>query len=144
VGGSRGRSPYLVLVQTASLQVGLLPGVGKVNEQKLAKLGIKTVGELRSLEQAKLEAEFGRYGVRLYELALGIDENPVVPDRPTQLSVEDTFQEDVLLAETEPMIRRLTEKLWSAFHKESRMPRMVVLKLKTREFKILNAQLHAR
>jgi len=120
------------------LPVGRLPGVGKVNEEKLAGLGIKTVGELRSLERANLEREFGRYGVRLYELARGIDENPVVPDRPTQsISVEDTFQEDVLLAETEPMIRRLVEKLWSASRQEPRIARTVVLKLKTSEFKIL-------
>jgi DNA polymerase-4 len=120
------------------LPVGRLPGVGKVNEEKLGKIGVKTVGELRSLELGKLEHEFGRYGVRLYELARGIDENPVVPDRPTKsISVEDTFPEDVLLAETEPMIRRLAEKLWSALAKESRIPRTVVLKLKTREFKIL-------
>jgi len=120
------------------LPVGKLPGVGKVNEEKLAKLGIKTVGELRSLELARLEQEFGRYGVRLYELARGIDENPVVPDRPTKsISVEDTFPEDVLLAETEPMIRRLAEKLWTASRKETRIARTVVLKLKTSEFKIL-------
>jgi DNA polymerase-4 len=76
--------------------------------------------------------------LRLYELARGIDESPVVPDRPTKsISVEDTFQEDVLLAETEPMIRRLAEKLWSASRKEARIPRTVVLKLKTTEFKIL-------
>jgi DNA polymerase-4 len=35
------------------------------------------------------------------------------------------------------MIRRLAEKLWSASRKESRIPRTVVLKLKTKEFKIL-------
>ena len=76
--------------------------------------------------------------MRLYELARGMDENAVVPDRPTKsISVEDTFQEDVLLADTETMIRRLAEKLWSASRKESRIPRTVVLKLKTREFKIL-------
>jgi len=120
------------------MPVGRLPGVGKVNEEKLVKLGIKTVGDLRSLELARLEREFGRYGVRLYELARGIDENPVVPDRPTKsISVEDTFPEDVLLVDTEPMIRRLAEKLWSASRKEPRIPRTIVLKLKTREFKIL-------
>lgn len=120
------------------LPVGRLPGVGKVTEEKLTRLGIKTVGDLRNLERARLEDEFGRYGVRLYELARGIDENPVVADRPTKsISVEDTFPEDVLLAETEPMIRRLAERLWSASRKESRVPRTVVLKIKTREFKIL-------
>ena len=120
------------------LPVGRLPGVGKVTEEKLARLGIKTVGELQRVELASLEHEFGRYGARLNELARGIDQNPVVPDRPTKsISVEGTFPEDVLLPETEPIIRRLAEKLWSASRKESRIPRTVVLKLKTKEFKIL-------
>ena len=120
------------------LPVGRLPGVGRVTEEKLTKLGVKTVGELRSLDLVKLETEFGRYGVRLYELARGVDENQVVPDRPTKsISVEDTFQADVLLAETEPMIRRLVEKLWLAFRNETRVAHTVVLKLKTSEFKIL-------
>ena len=120
------------------LPVGRLPGVGKVTGEKLAKLGIHTVGDLRRLDLSALEGTFGRYGVRLHELARGIDESEVVPDRPTQsISVEDTFEHDVLLAETEPMIRRLAEKLWSASRQESRVARTVVLKLKTSEFKIL-------
>jgi DNA polymerase IV len=120
------------------LPVGRLPGVGKVTGEKLAKLGIQTVGDLRRLDRSALEGSFGRYGVRLHELARGIDENEVVPDRPTQsISVEDTFESDVLLAETEPMIRRLAEKLWLSSRQESRIARTVVLKLKTSEFKIL-------
>src|ERR1043166_5903707 len=51
------------------LPVGRLPGVGKVNEEKLAKLGVKTVGELRGIELPPLEADFGSYGTRLYELS---------------------------------------------------------------------------
>jgi DNA polymerase IV len=120
------------------LPVGGLPGVGKVTGEKFAKLRITTVGELRGLELSVLEHAFGRYGLRLYELARGIDEREVVPNRPTQsISVEDTFETDVLLVETEPVIRRLAEKLWSASRKEPRIARTVVLKLKTSEFKIL-------
>jgi DNA polymerase-4 len=120
------------------LAVGRLPGVGKVTGEKLAKLGVQTVADLRKLDLPALEHQFGRYGLRLYELARGIDDSEVVPDRPTQsISVEDTFEQDVLLAETEPMIRSLAEKLWSASRKESRLARTVVLKLKTSEFKIL-------
>lgn len=120
------------------LPVKCLPGVGKVTGEKLAKLGIETVEHLRTWDLAALEQNFGRYGRRLHELVRGIDENEVVPDRPTQsISVEDTFEQDVLLTETEPMIRRLAEKLWSASREEPRIPRTVVLKLKTREFKIL-------
>src|SRR5215831_16088965 len=42
------------------LPVERLPGVGKVTDEKLRKLGIKTVGELRALELTKLERELGR------------------------------------------------------------------------------------
>jgi DNA polymerase-4 len=120
------------------LPVGRLPGVGKVTEARLAKLGILTVGDLQGLELTALESGFGSHGLRLYQLARGIDENPVVPDRPTQsVSAEDTFERDMPLSETEPMIRRLAEKTWAASRKESRIARTVVLKLKTSEFKIL-------
>jgi DNA polymerase IV len=94
------------------LPAGRLPGVGKVTEERLAKLGAQTVRDLRALDSAVLEKHFGRYGQRLHELSLGVDHNQVVPDKPTQsISVEDTFEHDVILAETEPMIRRLAEKL---------------------------------
>ncbi len=120
------------------LPVGRLPGVGKVMEEKLKGLSVKTVADLRGMELAVLEGRFGRYGVRLYDLARGIDNSEVIPDRPTQsISAEDTFERDVLLAEMEPMIRKLAEHTWAASRKESRIARTVVLKLKTSEFKIL-------
>lgn len=120
------------------LPVGRLPGVGKVTEARLEKLGIRTVGDLRELELPALEGPFGRHGLRLYELARGIDNSPVLPDRPTQsVSAEDTFQHDVPLSETESLIRRLAEKTWAASRNETRIARTVVLKLKTSEFRIL-------
>jgi DNA polymerase-4 len=73
------------------------------------------------LELAALEEEFGQNGVRLYELARGIEEREVVPNRPTQsISVEDAFERDLPLDELEPLIRRIAEKLWSASRKEER------------------------
>ena len=120
------------------LPVGRLPGVGKVTEEKLKRFEIETVKDLRKLDLSALEDRFGRYGVRLYELARGIDKSEVIPDRPTQsVSAEDTFEHDLPLTETESMIRRLAEKTWTAARKELRVARTVVLKLKTSEFKIL-------
>jgi DNA polymerase IV len=120
------------------LPVGRLPGVGKVTEEKLKSFEVHTIADLRRLDLSALESHFGRYGVRLYELARGIDESKVVPDRPTQsISAEDTFERDVPLSETEPMIRKLAELIWAASRKERRVGRTVVLKLKTAEFKIL-------
>ena len=120
------------------LPVGRLPGVGKITEDRLKSLGINTVGDLRKMDLESLDSRFGRYGLRLYELARGVDNTPVVPDRLTQsISSEDTFEQDVLLADLEPMIRKLAERTWTAARKESRIARTVVLKLKTSEFKIL-------
>ena len=120
------------------LPIGRIPGVGKVTEKRLATLGIKTVGDLRSLELNILEDHFGRYGQRLYELTRGIDESEVVSDRPTKsISAEDTFETDVPLSETQAIILRLAEKVWAASRKEARIARTVVLKLKTSDFHIL-------
>jgi DNA polymerase-4 len=120
------------------LPVGRLPGVGKVTGENLEKLGIKIVKQLRDLDIAVLEKNFGRYGVRLYELARGVDNSQVVPNRSTKsISAEDTFEHDVLLSETESMICQLAEKVWAASRKESRIAYTVVLKLKTVDFNIL-------
>ena len=120
------------------LPVGRIPGVGKVTESRLKQMGIETVGDLRGFELAALDAQFGRYGQRLYELARGIDHNKVVPDRPTKsISAEDTFESDIPLEDTEDLIRRLAEKVWNASRKEARLARTVVLKLKTSDFNIL-------
>jgi DNA polymerase-4 len=120
------------------LEIGRIPGVGKVTEKRFAQLGIKTVGDLRTLELPLLESHFGRYGARLYQLSRGVDHSPVVPNRPTKsISAEDTFAVDVPLAETESIIQRLAERVWTASRKETRIPRTVVLKLKTSAFEIL-------
>lgn len=130
--------PFEVESFLTPLPVGRIPGVGKVTEAKLAKLGMRTVGELRAFTVDQLQGLFGRYGQRLFELARGIDENPVVPNRPTKsISAEDTFEQDVVLAETEPMIRRLAERAWLASRKESRAAKTIILKLKTAQFRIL-------
>src|SRR5437773_6105413 len=47
------------------LPVGRLPGVGKVTGEKLGKLGIQTVRDLRHVDLPTLEHQFGRYGLRL-------------------------------------------------------------------------------
>jgi DNA polymerase-4 len=120
------------------LPVGRIPGVGKVMQKRLEEVGVRTVGHLRGLELSFLEDRFGRYGVRLYDLARGIDNRPVMTDRPTKsISAEDTFERDMTLDEMEPVVRRLAEKVWAAACKDPRQARTVVLKLKTPEFKIL-------
>jgi DNA polymerase-4 len=120
------------------LPVSRIHGVGKVMDGKLAAIGIRTCGELGTFGVDDLERRFGRYGRRLHELAHGIDRGTVKPDRPTQsISAEDTFPRDVPLDDIETRIRELATKVWAAARKTERIGRTVVLKLKTREFRIL-------
>ncbi len=140
--------PQQVEAFLTPLPVGRLPGVGKVMAAKLAVLGIATVGELRGLALGELEQRFGRWGRRLHELARGIDDHPVQPERPTlQVSAEDTFEHDLTLGELEPHIRRLADKAWAGHQREAasadraRVARTVVLKLKTADFHTLTRSL---
>ena len=130
--------PHEVAAFLEPLPVSRIHGVGKVMDAKLAALGLRTVGELRRFGVTELERHFGRYGRRLAELSEGIDRGEVKPDRPTQsISAEDTFERDLPLAELEAPIRTLAAKVWTATRKTERVGRTVVLKLKTKEFRIL-------
>jgi len=137
--------PHQVLDFLAPLPVNRLPGVGKVMETKLDALGITTVGHLRGFSMLELEQRFGRWGRRLHELALGIDDHPVQPNQlAMQVSSEDTFEHDLTLDELEPHIRRLAEKTWAAQEREvqrGRIARTIVLKLKTADFHTLTRSL---
>jgi DNA polymerase-4 len=124
------------------LPVGRIPGVGQVTESRMKAVGITTVEDLYALELSALDRHFGSYGVRLYQLARGIDHNPVVPNRASKsISAEDTFSEDIPLADTEPQIRRLAEKVWKSSNGNARSAKTVVLKLKTKEFNSLTRSL---
>ena len=140
--------PHQVEAFLTPLPVGRLPGVGKVMEAKLAVLGISTVGELRVFALPELEQRFGRWGRRLHELARGIDDHAVQPERLTlQISAEDTFEHDLALDELEPHIRQLAEKAWAGYlrnaaaEEHARVARTVVLKLKTSDFRTLTRSL---
>ncbi len=124
------------------LPVGRFPGVGKVTEARMAKAGIKLVGDIYAMNLVTLEEHFGSYAQRLFELARGIDHNPVVSNRVRkQVSAEDTFPEDIPLLECESHIRRLAEKVWNVSQGNARQGRTIVLKLKTKEFNSLTRSL---
>jgi len=130
--------PHEVEGFLAPLAVARIPGVGKVMDAKLQAIGIRTCADLRARDVRELEQRFGRYGRRLAELSLGIDERAVTPDQPVQsISTEDTLAQDLTLVELEPLIRTLAARTWAASRKTARIGRTVVLKLKTADFHIL-------
>jgi DNA polymerase-4 len=127
--------PHEVQAFLLPLPVGRIPGVGKVTESRMAQVGIKTVGDIYAMKLSSLEEHFGRYGSRLYELARGIDHNPVVSNRVRkQISAEDTFPDDLPLEQCEVHIRRLAGKVWAASRDNARGAKTIGLKLRTKEF----------
>jgi DNA polymerase IV len=102
----------------------------------------QAVGDIHGMHAQELEMRFGRWGMRLYQLARAIDQNPVVSNRVRkQISAEDTFPDDVSLTECEPHIRKLSEKVWTTSRDNLRGGRRVVLKLKKRKLSSLTRSL---
>lgn len=78
------------------LPVSRLWGIGKVASRELENLGIRTIGDLRASPEELLEGRFGRRAGHLRELASGIDDARVVPDREAKsISHETTFASDI-------------------------------------------------
>ena len=79
------------------LPIGALWGVGPRTQERLERLGIRTVGDLRRLGEKTLAEMFGAHGLHLYRLSLAQDERAVIPDRAAKsLGHEDTYAVDVL------------------------------------------------
>lgn len=119
----------------AALPVQRLPGVGAATEQLLTSHAIATVGDLRAIDRADLNRWLGKFGDRLWELARGIDDRPVVPDRKAkQISSETTFDRDLPLEEVIPHLKEQCEHVWDALTRKDRVGRTVTVKLRTGDF----------
>lgn len=124
------------------LPVKKLPGVGKATQSTLVGMGVSTVSDLLAFELRELETQFGRFGVRLYNLARGIDNNEVNPDRPRKsISSEQTFETDLSLEELAVPTHSAAERTWVVATKSDRIGRTVVLKLKTSDFQSITRSL---
>ncbi|MFU1906300.1 DNA polymerase IV [Bordetella avium] len=134
--------PAKVLEFLQPLPVRKVPGVGRVTQARLESLGIHTVGDLATCAPAELEHHFGRHGLRLHELARGLDEREVQPDQPLQqVSAENTFERDLRLADLGEALDRLAARVWEQARKKGQLGRTAVLKLKTDRFRLLTRSL---
>ncbi|MFN2461466.1 MAG: DNA polymerase IV [Candidatus Velthaea sp.] len=80
----------------APLAVGRLWGIGPKTAARLESAGIRTIGDVAALSDARAFALFGRYGRDVRALAQGIDERDVDPSRERKsISTEETFEYDV-------------------------------------------------
>jgi len=127
----------------APLPVHVLWGVGPVTAQRLAEMGVATVGDLVQVPEEELEARFGRRGVELAHQARGIDERPVVTEYARKsLSQETTFVRD--LRDAEPLRRQLwqlSQGVGQQLKEEGLAARTVAIKLRYADFTTLTRQM---
>jgi DNA polymerase-4 len=120
----------------ANEPVGILPGVGPVQERRLAALGLTRVGQLQRLNEREARRLLGDEGVFLAARARGEDARAVDPVRAAKsISAETTFSGDLTeQAELERHLWRLTERLAERLRDGEVAACGVVLKLKTARF----------
>ncbi len=131
-------APDQVSVFMAQLPVRKIWGIGPATEKKLNEMGIQTCGQLQEFSRIELQQLFGRWGIELYDLARGIDDRPVEPDRPRKsLSTEETFSYDLeTLPQCTEQVGQLYEELMAelAQKEPKRRVRKIFLKLKFSDF----------
>jgi DNA polymerase-4 len=89
-------SPDRVEPFLRQLPVDALWGVGPVTARKLRSRGIERLVDVRSIDAAALREAVGSLADWLQQLANGIDDRPVVPNRESKSSgTENTYPEDL-------------------------------------------------
>lgn len=119
------------------LAVRKVPGIGPKTEERLAAVGLRTIGELAAVPIEQLAARFGRsYGLFLHEAAHGIDDDPIVTHwEPKQRSRETTFEHDT--AEWQTIARTLAElarEVADELREEGYRGRTIGIKLRFADF----------
>jgi DNA polymerase IV len=118
------------------LPVERLWGVGKQGSKVFQRLGIRTIGQLRQWPLEALTSSFGSQGEHLWNLAHGIDNEPVTPEREAKsISHETTFAEDIDdLDVLRAWLLDLTEQVGWRLRRHGLRSRCVHLKVRFADF----------
>ena len=125
------------------LPVGRLWGVGKVTGQVFERLSIRTIGQLRQMPINTLNDLFGSAGEHYWQLAHGIDDRRVVPDREAKsISNETTFAADISDMEVlRAWLVELVDQVAQRLRRHDLKGRTVELKVRFADFKTISRSL---
>ena len=121
------------------LPVERLWGVGKQGSKVFQRLGIRTIGQLRQWPMETLKSRFGSQGEHLWQLAHGIDDDPVVSEREAKsISHETTFEQDIDdLDVLRAWLVDLTEQVGWRLRRHGLRSRVVHLKVRFADFSLI-------
>ncbi|MFX1689770.1 DNA polymerase IV [Paraburkholderia sp. A2RI-6] len=154
IGSELDKPDGLTLLTTADLEARIWPlaakkvnGIGPRANDRLASIGIVTVGEIAAADPALLQEHFGRtYAEWLARIARGIDDRVVVvSSEPKSMSRETTFERDMHVAGDRailtPALTGLCERVAGDLQRKGYAGRTVGLKIKFADFKIVTRDL---
>ena len=117
-------------------------GVGPKTAEQLAKLGMKTIGDIARYPENRLIRQFGKHGEELAQRSKGIDTRPVETEGETKsVSKETTFTHDLQDAEVlKRTLRTLSDGVGRQLRKNGLSGTTVKIKLRWSDFTTLTRQ----
>jgi DNA polymerase-4 len=126
----------------APLPVRVIWGVGPVTADKLAQMGVTTVGDLAQLSEDVLLARFGDHGRAMARRAGGIDRRPVVTEHERKsVSREMTFSRDLQEMEAlKKQLWQLSQGVARRLERAGVVAGTIAIKLRYDDFETLTRQ----
>ena len=123
------------------LPVGAIHGVGKVTEQGLLKLGLRTVADLQDYP-GDLRSAVGSWGNELRRMAFGDDDRPLdLGDDIKSVSAENTFLKDTAHRPTlRSCLHEQAEDIATRLRKRRLAARTIQVKVRYSDFTTLTRQ----
>lgn len=126
----------------APLPVRSLWGIGPKTAERMAELGIQTIGDIAERSEQYLAAHFGKLGQEMATRARGIDDRPIVTEHEVKsVSQEETFARDVSDRSTlNRTLRHQAERVGRRLRKMNLAGRTVALKIRWPDFTTISRQ----
>jgi DNA polymerase-4 len=136
---------FVIKPHQAEMFIGELPikrfyGVGKVTADKMTKMGISSGKDLKEKSLEFLVNNFGKVGRYYFDIARGVDNRNVNPDRIRKsIGVENTFNTDLFgQDEIFKEIDIILEQLWKRIKRANVYGKTLTLKMKYADFEIIS------
>lgn len=123
-----------------ALPVRKLWGIGPVSGDRLARLGVETIGDFAAMAPTEVVSVLGAtVGPALHRLAQGIDDRPVAERAEAkQISAESTFAVDIIdLVRLRAAVSSAAADAYRRLTADGRGARTVVVKLRRADMSIL-------
>lgn len=106
-----------------SLPIRKFFGVGKVTEEKMLNLGIKTGADLKKYEKEQLIQIFGKSGRYFFDISHGFDDRPVEPNR---------------IRKSKGKLYIIRRFLQSLRNRREKIEKLINIKLNIRKYSVMN------